>query len=113
MKHISTLVREGARTFLHTEYQFIAVFVVAVFVALFFIADWQVAVSYLAGAIVSGTCGYCGMLIAVRANVRTTFACCDINERDENGVLKLDKDGGFPVKFCHTIFRMCHTIFNY
>ena len=81
MKYVSNKVREGAATFLHTEYKFIAGFVVVVFVALFFIADWQTAISYLAGAIVSGTCGYCGMMIAVRANVRTTFACITkINE---------------------------------
>ena len=77
MKYISNKVRSGARTFLHTEYKFIAIFVTGMFVFILLAVDWGTAVSYLAGALVSGSCGYGGMWIAVRANVRTTYACTD------------------------------------
>jgi K(+)-stimulated pyrophosphate-energized sodium pump len=77
MKYISEKVRSGAKTFLHTEYKFIAIFVVCMFVFIILVVDVATAISYLAGAIVSGTCGYGGMWIAVRANVRTTYACTE------------------------------------
>jgi K(+)-stimulated pyrophosphate-energized sodium pump len=77
MKYISNKVRDGARTFLHTEYKFIAIFVACMFVFILLVVDVATAISYLAGAFVSGACGYGGMWIAVRANVRTTYACTD------------------------------------
>ena len=42
-------VRDGAKTFLHTEYMFIGGFVACVFVFLIIVIDWQTAISYLAG----------------------------------------------------------------
>lgn len=77
MKYISEKVRSGAKTFLHTEYKFIAIFVVCMFVFILLVVDTGTAISYLLGAFVSGSCGYGGMWIAVRANVRTTYACTD------------------------------------
>jgi K(+)-stimulated pyrophosphate-energized sodium pump len=77
MKYISEKVRSGAKTFLHTEYKFIAIFVICMFVFILVVVDVATAISYLAGALVSGSCGYGGMWIAVRSNVRTTYACTD------------------------------------
>ena len=77
MKYISNKVRDGSKTFLHTEYKFIAIFVACMFVFLLLVVDVATAISYLAGAFVSGSCGYAGMWIAVRANVRTTYACTE------------------------------------
>ena len=54
MKYISEKVRSGARTFLHTEYKFIAIFVVCMFVFIILVVDVGTAISYLAGALVSG-----------------------------------------------------------
>jgi K(+)-stimulated pyrophosphate-energized sodium pump len=70
------------------EYQFLAVFVVVVTVVIAVFVDFDVlerldeesgrltdlprtAIAYLLGALASGTAGYLGMYIAVRANVRT------------------------------------------
>ena len=75
MKYVSNKVRSGARTFLHTEYFFIAIFCICMFVFLLIVVDWATAVAYVCGATISASCGYGGMWIAVRANVRTTYAC--------------------------------------
>ena len=75
MKYVSNKVRSGARTFLHTEYFFIAIFCVCMFVFLIIVVDVATAVAYVCGATISASCGYGGMWIAVRANVRTTYAC--------------------------------------
>ncbi len=83
MRRIGRAIQLGAATFLRREYTFIAVFVAVVFVVLLLFIDidlldkftgsnqrWT-SVSYLVGAILSASAGYLGMLIAVRANVRT------------------------------------------
>ncbi len=83
MRRIGRAIQLGAATFLRREYTFIAGFVAVVFVILLLFIDidlldkfagsdqrWT-SVSYLVGAILSGSAGYLGMLIAVRANVRT------------------------------------------
>ena len=83
MRRIGRAIQLGAATFLRREYTFIAVFVAVVFVVLLLFIDidlldkfagsnqrWT-SISYLVGAILSASAGYLGMLIAVRANVRT------------------------------------------
>ncbi len=83
MRRIGKAIQLGAATFLRREYTFIAVFVAVVFVVLLLFIDidlldkfagsnqrWT-SISYLVGAILSASAGYLGMLIAVRANVRT------------------------------------------
>ena len=83
MRRIGKAIQLGAATFLRREYTFIAVFVALVFVVLLLFIDidlldkfagsnqrWT-SISYLVGAILSASAGYLGMLIAVRANVRT------------------------------------------
>ena len=83
MRRIGRAIQLGAATFLRREYTFIAGFVAVVFVILLLFIDidlldkfagsnqrWT-SVSYLVGAILSASAGYLGMLIAVRANVRT------------------------------------------
>ena len=82
MKTIARAIQAGAATFLKREYTFLAVFVAVVFVVLLIFIDLDVldkfgsnvqltSISYLIGAILSASAGYLGMLIAVRANVRT------------------------------------------
>ena len=82
MKTIARAIQAGASTFLKREYTFLAVFVAVVFVVLLIFIDFDVlgkfddvvrwtSVSYLVGAVLSASAGYAGMLIAVRANVRT------------------------------------------
>ncbi|GBD23787.1 Putative K(+)-stimulated pyrophosphate-energized sodium pump [bacterium HR29] len=88
MQEIASAIQEGARAFLMREYQFLAAFVVVVAVVLAVFIDYDVldrfgpqhgrltdwprtAIAYVLGAIASGTAGYVGMYVAVRANVRT------------------------------------------
>ena len=89
MKTIARAIQAGAATFLKREYTFLAGFVAVVFVILLIFIDLDVldkfggsfggdgerfsstAISYIIGAILSASAGYAGMLIAVRANVRT------------------------------------------
>ena len=84
MKSIARAIQGGAATFLRREYTFLAAFVAVVFVILLIFIDLDVldkfddsnahrwtSISYIIGAILSASAGYAGMLIAVRANVRT------------------------------------------
>jgi len=76
MVKIALNIKEGAKAFLHKEYVYLTVFVVAMFVLIGIITeDWlETGLSFLLGAALSALCGYCGMLIAVEANVRTANA---------------------------------------
>ena len=83
MRSIGDAIREGAGAFLRREYLTLVPFVVVVTVILgvldytIFDHDLPVpatAISYLVGTICSGTAGYIGMNVAVRANVRTAAA---------------------------------------
>ena len=80
MKDIASSISEGARAFLRTEYRILGIFVVAVAALLAFAnagneeSSWLVAVSFVIGALCSGTAGFIGMNVATKANVRTTNA---------------------------------------
>lgn len=74
MRRVSDAIREGAMTFLKTEYSVIALFVAVVFALLFAFGQRQVALAFIMGAFCSGLAGWLGMQIATRANVRTTQA---------------------------------------
>ncbi|MGQ9887048.1 MAG: sodium-translocating pyrophosphatase [Aggregatilineales bacterium] len=84
MQQIARAIQRGAQAFLRREYRAVAVLVVVVvivLVALSFVPNsgmsvWT-AVAFVAGALASGTAGYAGMYIAVRANVRTTQAASE------------------------------------
>ncbi|MCI4363911.1 MAG: sodium-translocating pyrophosphatase [Thermoplasmata archaeon] len=76
MKEIAAAIREGAIAFLRREYT--AVFVVAAVLSVIIAAafwsqgnGWQLAVGFLLGAAGSALAGGVGMLVSVRANVRT------------------------------------------
>ena len=83
MRSIGDSIREGAGAFLRREYMSLLPFVVVVTVVLG-VLDYTVfdhgmaapatAISYLVGTICSGTAGFIGMNVAVRANVRTAAA---------------------------------------
>ena len=83
MRSIGDAIREGAGAFLRREYLTLVPFVVVVTVVLG-VLDYKIfdhdlpvpatAISYLVGTICSGTAGYIGMNVAVRANVRTAAA---------------------------------------
>ena len=74
MKEISGFISQGAMAFLKREYQFMAVFIVALVLALGFAISWTTALFYLNGAVFSVLAGFFGMRVATWGNVRTANA---------------------------------------
>ncbi|GAB4538364.1 MAG: sodium-translocating pyrophosphatase [Thermodesulfovibrionia bacterium] len=75
MQAISNAVREGSQAFLAREYKTVAVAGVILFIliAVFKLGVWT-AVGFAIGACGSSLAGYIGMMVTVRANVRTAQA---------------------------------------
>jgi len=76
MVKIADSIKEGAKAFLNKEYIYLTGFVIVMFILIGAITgDWaETGLSFILGAFLSALCGYCGMLIAVEANVRTANA---------------------------------------
>ncbi|MGI0150735.1 MAG: sodium-translocating pyrophosphatase [Thermoplasmata archaeon] len=72
MREIARAIREGAVAFLRREYSVVAI-VGAILAVVIFVAfdSWQLAVGFAFGAAGSALAGAVGMLLSVRANVRT------------------------------------------
>jgi K(+)-stimulated pyrophosphate-energized sodium pump len=73
MQGISNAVKEGAMAFLAREYKTVAVVAVILTVLLSFIGTWT-AIGFVIGTVGSALAGYIGMMVSVRANVRTAQA---------------------------------------
>ncbi|HTR89252.1 MAG TPA: sodium-translocating pyrophosphatase [Solirubrobacteraceae bacterium] len=74
MQSISRAVQEGARAYLNRQYTTIAMVGVVLFVALIFVQNIAVACGFAIGGILSGSAGYIGMNVSVRANARVAEA---------------------------------------
>jgi K(+)-stimulated pyrophosphate-energized sodium pump len=74
MVRISGAVQEGARAYLNRQYTTIAAVGVVLFVVLIFVQNFTVAVGFAIGGLLSGSAGYIGMNVSVRANARVAEA---------------------------------------
>ncbi|NOX17955.1 MAG: sodium-translocating pyrophosphatase [Chlorobi bacterium] len=80
MTRISEHIRDGAISFLKTEYKVLVLFVIVVALLLGIFnstkedSSWLIAISFIYGAFSSALAGYLGMIAATKANVRTTEA---------------------------------------
>jgi K(+)-stimulated pyrophosphate-energized sodium pump len=74
MQSISGAVQKGARAYLNRQYTTIGVVGVVLFVALIFVQNIAVACGFALGGVLSGSAGYIGMNVSVRANARVAEA---------------------------------------
>ena len=74
MKEIAEAIQIGAKAYLNRQYKTIAVVGLIVLIIVSYFFNLLVGFGYFIGAALSGAAGYIGMLISVKANVRTAEA---------------------------------------
>ncbi len=74
MQEIAEAIQIGAKAYLNRQYKTIAIVGIIVLAIVTYLFNYLVGIGYFIGAFLSGVAGYVGMLISVKANVRTAEA---------------------------------------